>query len=188
MEMKNKKGQSIYGFIVAFFLLCLMFLFIVGMFDLSKVEIYEPISEILKNETLKFQNESSAFYQAMLQNDENLNNTDLPFNLLFLFISFMAFGLSMFGAIFGYKTDIFSWLGKTTAGIIALVYFAATFLIQIVLWFIEQLINPIFGDVILLYVPSFQYLIDYPFLIIIVWVCLGIVLNQIFGKEEVVRR
>lgn len=181
----TKKGEgSIFANIVAFFLLATLFLFIVGLFDLAKVEVYNPASAILKNQSLYFINDSNPIYLAMLENDNILDNTTLPFNLIFLFISFMAVAMSLYNSIVGYKTDPFSFLGKTTAGIIAFIYFLSVFLLEVVTWFIEQLINPIFGDVILNYVPSYQYLLNYPFIIVLVWLCVGIGLNQIFGKEE----
>lgn len=181
----NRKGSgSIYANIVAFFLLATLFLFIVGLFDLAKVEIYNPASEVLKNQTLYFINDSNPIYLAMEENDSRLDNTTLPFNLIFLFISFMAVAMSLYNSIVSYKTDWYSFLGKTTAGIIAFIYFLSVFLLEIVTWFIEQLINPIFGDVILNYVPSYQYLLDYSFILVLIWLCVGVGLNQIFGKEE----
>lgn len=184
MEMIKRKKGSVYMDIFVFLVLAIFFLLIAAYYDFMKVEIYEPTSDIIKNQTLNYKNNASAYYQAMLRTDEYIEETILPFNLFFIFISFMAFGMSIYKAAYSYKTDIFSFLGKNTAGLIAFIYFLAIYVLQVIVWILEEIWNPIFGDVINLYVPSFNYLLEYSYIFVIVWWAIATIVNQLLGKEE----
>jgi len=183
--VENKKGEIGMRSIFAFLILAVMFILMVGLYDLFQVEVYEPTSSLIKNMTLELNNdtETNIYYQKQVENDERTIGLNFPFNLLFIFITFVAFVFSIYDAITRKKIPIFNLFVETVGGLIVGTYILHIMLIKVIEWIRIDIFNQIFGDLVLKYIPFYYYILNSWALFALIWVGCFIVSNRYFGRD-----
>ena len=187
MTIRNKKGVSSFLDIVVFFFMIFMIGTTVVIYDFVKVEVYDEGSQVAKDITLDIvEDPNNDVYQAMLDLDMDVETQLMPFNLLFLVISFQLFGFSMYKAVTSKKSSIYSTFTSTLGGLIITIYLLHIAIMKLLDWLSINFINYIFGDTITNFIPAYEFVFTRWALITLVWCCSYVLLNYIFGKEEVV--
>lgn len=182
--MESKKGFVIgYEYILSFFLLALIFIFVIAIYDFTLVEFHNPVSELLMNATLENNNNTNdTVYIAMQEQHDWANNNTLPFNYIFMFFVCYLVIVALIDVSKRKKQELSSLFLQTVGGIIFLIFIIKLILINIIEWFQVQFINAIFDDIVFLYLPFYQTLVDHWAISALIFAVLLTISNWYFGE------
>lgn len=185
--MKSKKGFFPRWYYIPMFLfMSLAFIFIVGMYDFTIVEVYEPAHAII-NESLSNQVENytgSVYYSELQANSQQMHNYNIPFNYIYMFIFVFTFVISIAEAMRTPKMEVFELIFGTIGGIIFMIYILQLFILDIVDYFKVQIIDQIFIDLIITYIPFYVTLNENLGFVVLGWSIALIMANWFFGRKE----
>lgn len=181
----NKKGFFPgWEYIAGFFIVAILFVFAVGMYDFSLEEIYNPVHEKL-NESLSELNISDGIaYEGFVNNYDETHNKSLPFNLLFIFIFMNAVVMSIINVGKAKKLDPMGLIFKTIGGLIFFIYLMQIAIFKVITYFKVQIIDYLFTDLIASYVPFYLVTYENAGILILSWGVVLILVNWYFGKTE----
>ena len=186
MLRNNKKGFFPgWEYIAGFFVVAILFVFAVGMYDFTLVEVYDPIHEELADslDTLGIDNSSLAV-QKFNENYTTTHSKNIPFNLLFIFIFLNAIVMSVINVGKAKRLDPMGLIFKTIGGLIFFIYLMQIAIFKVVTYFKVEIIDYLFTDLIASYVPFYLFTYDNAGLIILMWGAVLILVNWYFGKTE----
>jgi len=181
----NKKSIMGYSYIILFFFFLIAFLFAILITDMGKVEVFEPMHNMVINMTQNESSNTSIYYTKSVETWDTIEQIILPYNLLLMFITGYLIFVSLMDAGTQKKKSIYYLLFGTLGGIIFLIYLIHLFLIGILNYFEIQIIDYLFADLINTYVPFYDYLLSIWGIFILFWVLAMALANNIFGKEDI---
>lgn len=185
MIFKNKKGFFPgWEYIAAFFLVAIFFVFGVGMYDFSLVEIYEPIHSELNTSLHNLNATDNLAYDKFEENYTTTKSKNLPFNLLYIFMFFYVITVSIINVAKSNKLDPMGLIFRTIGGMIFFLYLMQIVIFKIVIYFKVQIVDYLFQDLIASYLPFYLITYDNAGLIILCWGIVLILINWYFGKTE----
>lgn len=182
----NKKGFFPgWEYIAGFFLIAIVFVFIVGMYDFTIVEVYEPMHVILNDSLVQLNaNDSNSLaYQGFINNYDNVHNKTLPFNLLFIFVFAVAVMISFINVSKQKKLEPMELMFKTVGGMIFFLYLMQVIIFKVIDYFKLEVIDYLFEDLIISYLPFYQVIMDNAGPIILIWGGSLVLFNWYFGTK-----
>lgn len=185
MIYKNKKGFFPgWEYIASFFILGLVFIFGVGFYDFAIVEVYEPIHLEL-NESLHTLNATNNLaYTKFEENFTEVHSKNLPFNLMYMFIFFYSIIISIINVKNQKRLEPMELIFKTIGGMIFFIYLLQIAVFNVVTYFKIQIIDYLFQDLIVSYIPFYSTTMDNAGLIVLIWGGAMILVNWYFGRKE----
>ena len=186
--MKSNKKAFFPGweYIAGFFLVAIIFIFIVGMYDFTIVELYEPVHNNL-NESLarlNINDLNNEAYAGFVNNYDDVHNKNLPFNLLFIFVFAYAIIFSFINVAKEKKMEPMELIFKTIGGMIFFLYLMQIIIFKVIEYFKLEVVDYLFEDLIISYIPFYSITYDNAGLIILTWGGLLILFNWYFGTKE----
>jgi len=182
---KSKKGFFPgWEYIASFFVIAIMFIFVIGMYDFTIVEMYEPIHSHLNASLHSLNATGNAAYVGFENNYIETKNKNLPFNLFYIFIFFYAIVGSVINVAKSKKLDPMGLIFKTIGGIIFFIYLMQITIFKVVVYFKIQIVDYLFQDLIVSYVPFYLITYDNAGLIMLIWGLSLILVNWYLGKTE----
>ena len=149
MNLKKNKKAFFPGweYIATFFVVAILFVFIIGFYDFSIVEIYEPIHETLGDSLndMDITNGSLAV-QKFNENSDNVHNRILPFNILFMFVFFISIAMSIINVGKTKRLEPMELIFKTIGGIIFFIYLMQLAIFKVITFFKVQIVDYLFVD------------------------------------------
>lgn len=185
MMLKNKKAFFPgWEYIASFFVLAIVFVFAVGIYDFTIVEGYDFAHEKL-NESLAQQGITSGeAYDAFQANPTQVHNRTLPFNMIFIFVFFYAIIVSIINVTKEKQLDPMGLIFKTIGGMIFFLWLMQIAIFKVITYFKVEIIEYLFTDLIASYVPFYLITYNNAGLIILMWGGVLILMNWYFGKKE----
>lgn len=186
MNLRNNKKGFFPGweYIAGFFLVAILFVLIVGMYDFTIVELYEPIHSEL-NESLHDLNATNNLaYQKFEENNTDTHNKTLPFNLLYIVMFFYSIVASLINVAKSRKMSPFDLIFKTIGGLVFFLYLMQLSIFKVVTYFKIEIVDYLFEDLILSYIPFYLYTYTNAGIVILLWGGSAILFNWYFGKKE----
>jgi len=181
----NKKGLIMgWEYIVAFFMLVLVFGFVVGLYSLLLEEVYNPTHVVLNDSLVDLNFTSSIAYTEFEDNYDEVNSKTLPFNLLLMFLFIYGVIFSLINVAKQPKQDVFSLIFTTIGGMIFLIYILSVFIIEIIEFMNEQFIYYLFEDIIIAQIPFYMTLFENVIMIALLWGGAMVISNWFLGGTE----
>ena len=183
---KSKKGFIIgWEYIVSFFVLAVLFVFTAGYYDLMIEEVYYPINDVLDDSlSNQIENyESSVHYTNLNDNRNNIKDNTIPFNLLFMFLFLYSIIASIQNVVKEKRQEPTNLVFKTIGGMIFLLFVVQKFLFEILDWFNVQVLNALFEDLVISYIPFYLTLLENAGIVILLWGGVLIIANWYFGND-----
>lgn len=186
MMFKSKKGFFPgWEYVAGFFIVAILFVFAVGMYDFTLVEVYDPIHEELNRSLNELGIDNSSLAVQKFHNNYNeTHSKNIPFNLLFIFIFMNAIVMSIINVGKANRVDPMGLIFKTIGGMIFFIYLMQIAIFKVITYFKVQIIDYLFTDLIASYVPSYLFTYDNAGIIILIWGVTLILVNWYFGKNE----
>jgi len=186
--MKSNKKAFFPGweYIASFFLIAIIFVLIIGMYDFTIVEIYEPVHDTLNNSLagLEINTTNNIAYTGFANNYNEVHNYNLPFNLLFIFVFTYSIIFSFINVAKQKKMQPMELIFKTIGGMIFFLYLMQIVIFKVIDYLRLEVIDYLFEDLIVSYIPFYQVTYTNAGLIILVWGGLLVLFNWYFGTKE----
>ena len=185
MMFKNKKAFFPgWEYIVSFFVLAIVFVFGIGIYDFTIVEGYDFVHETL-NESLAAQGITSGeSYDAFASNPNEVHDRNLPFNMIFIFVFFYSIIVSVINVTKQKQLDPTGLIFKTIGGMIFFLWLFQIVIFKFINYFKIEIIDYLFKDLIASYVPFYLVTYNNAGIIILMWGAVLILMNWYFGKKE----
>ena len=181
----NKKGFFPgWEYIASFFLLAIMFVFAIGMYDFTLVELYEPIHSELNDSLHSLNATNNLAYTKFEENYNETRNKSLPFNLLYIFIFFYTIVVSVINVAKAKRLEPMGLIFNTIGGMVFFIYLMQIAIFKVVTYFKVQIIDYLVQDLIASYIPFYLVTYDNAGIIILSWGVVLILVNWYFGKTE----
>ena len=181
----NKKGFFPgWEYIAGFFLVSIILVLIIGMYDFTIVELYEPVHTHLNESLTSLNATNNEAYTKFEENYDNVHNKNLPFNMIYIFVFFNAVIFSLINVAKQKKLEPMELIFKTIGGMVFFLYLMEIVIFKVVTYFKIEIIDYLFEDLILSYIPFFAITYDNAGLIILIWGVTLILMNWYFGKTE----
>lgn len=184
---ENKKGVfKLFSYPIMFFVSLFLFVIVVGGYDFLLVEFYGAGHTILNDSlTDRGINSSNANYVAFEENYDNVNNRNLPFNYIAMYIFLYSIIASFISVVNMPKTTINYLIFKTLGGTLLLLFFAQFVLFEFFDYINDNIIDVIFVDLIINYVPFYLTIMANAYWILFIWALALIMVNRFLGQEGV---
>lgn len=173
-------------YIITFIMLSIVFVFAVGFYDILLEEVYKPTNDILQDSlNMSMENYSSSEYKTLLDNNESVAlGQNIPYNLLYIFMFLYSFLISIINVMGEKKKDIANLLFKTIGGVIFFFFLLQSILFSLIEYLEIEILNYLFEDLILTYIPAYNIFMDNSAYILLGWALILIVVNHYLGKDE----
>ena len=182
---RNKKGFFPgWEYIAGFFVVSILFIFAIGMYDFTIVEMYEPVHTYLNESLTDLGATNNTAYAEFENNYDAVHNRNLPFNLLFMFIFANAVVFSLINVGKAKRLEPTELIFKTIGGLIFFIYLMQIAIFKVVTYFKVQVIDYLFQDLIVSYVPFYLTIYDNAGVSMLIWAVFLILINWYFGTKE----
>jgi len=184
MRMNNKAFFPGWQYIAGFFLVSIVLVFIIGMYDFTIVEVYEPIHNKLDESLIELGANESEVYTQFQENSVAVHNKDLPFNMIYIFVFFNSIIFSIINVARQNKQEPMELIFKTIGGMVFFLYLMQIIIFKIITYFKLEVVDYLFQDLILSYIPFYGTTFDNAGIIILIWGVTLIIVNWYFGKKK----
>lgn len=174
------------SYIFSFFLVMVMVVFVMGMYDFTVVEVYEPVHAVLNESlgNLGLNTSNNVIYTEFENNFNTATTRVLPLNFLFIVVFFYSIISSLINVARSTKMTPLELIYRTVGGIIFLCYLMQLVVLKIIDYLQVELIDYLFQDLILSYIPFYNVVYENMGMIVLIWAGALVLTNWYLGKNE----
>lgn len=186
MKMNNKGFFPGWKFITSFFIAGVLLVFIIGMYDFTLVELYEPTHTFLNDSLVSLGANDGLAYEEFENNYTEMHKGNITnyFNLFYIMIFLWSIIYSLIDVATTRRLEPTELIFKSVGGMVFFIYLMQIVVLKVVSYFQIQVVEYLFEDLIASYIPFYSFTYDNAAYIILIWAVVLIMTNWFLGKTE----